>query len=526
MSNINRLDQLKLRQAQLLEKRKLELLAAEEKLRKELPHLYQHKFYPWQREFFDSKNPVNVVCAANQIGKSTTGQKRLVANATDIERRKRLFPKTWQNYRMQWYFYPDSKTLEREWNTKWIDVMPRGEMKNSMQYGWNITNDRDRKVPYCINWNSGITTYFMYYSKEVANVQASSPHEIFCDEEMPVKFYDELMMRMISTYGVFNMFYTPTLNQMFWKRVMQKKALKDAFTREVSMYDCLLYEDGSPSTVFTRERVKEIEGRCQNEAERQRRVYGKHVAEGGRLYYGFDENRNITSPIDLRFHFYFGGMDYGSGGEAGHPSAIVFIAVAPDYRSGVVFRCWRGDGIQTTAGDVVNKFVELRRNIILTDVVYDHSAKDLETIASRTGLAVNKANKQKDYGDELLNTLLLSGALKVVDYGDVPENIEQLKLMDELSMLMVGQEEGDDLADALRYTVCSIPWDYEHITSKLPSRIVADKTPPVKKILTEKELLEQQIMERRGIYGKNPDAPSDEWAEFYADIEEFNKMCE
>jgi len=517
--------QLKQKQSELLEKRKFNLESREKQIKFELPHIYGHKFYQWQREFYESTNKINVVCAANQIGKSSTGIRRLIANATEQERRKRMFPNTYLTYKQQWYFYPDSKTLDREWNSKWVEWMPRGEMKSHPQYGWDYVPDKDRRVPYAIKWNSGITTYFLYYSKHVSSIQASSPHEVFCDEEMPVDFYDEIMMRMVSTDGVFNMFYTPTLNQMFWKRVMQKKQLKQAFTKEVSMFECVLYEDGSPSTVFNREKIKQIEANCQNDAERQRRVYGKHVSEGGRVYYGYEDERNVCEPLSLAGHTLYAALDYGSGGEKGHPAAVVFIAVAPDFRSGYVFKSWRGDKQQTTAGDVVNKFVQMRGAMNMASVVYDHSAKDMEIIATRAGISLAKANKQKDLGEEILNTLLLSGALKVIDYNDGSlDNLEQLKLCDEFNMLMIGQVEGDDLTDAARYCVCAIPWDFDFINEKLPSHKAKKDLPKSTRPLTDEEFQAMQIKMRRGEW-KDANETEEGWNEIYDDIDEFNGLA-
>jgi len=525
LSNQKKLQELKQKKSKLVQQRKSTLAERAKQIKFELPHLHGHKFYNWQRDFYESPNRINIVCAANQIGKSSTGIRRLINNATNPKQREKLFPNTHQTYKQQWYFYPDSKTLEREWNSKWVEWMPRGEMKDDPTYGWIITKDKDRGVPYCINWNSGVTTYFMYYSKQVSSIQASSPHEIFCDEEMPVAFYDEIMMRMISTDGIFNMFYTPTLNQMFWKRVMQKKQLKHAFTKEVSMFDCVMYEDGSPSTVFTREKIKLIEANCQNDAERQRRVYGKHVSEGGRVYYGYDEERNNSKPMPIAGYNYYAALDYGSGGEGGHPAAIVFIAVAQDYRSGFVFRCWRGDKIQTTAGDVVNKYIDLKKDLNITNVVYDHSAKDMEVIGTRAGVSMNKANKVKDVGEEILNTLLLSGALKVIDYEDNSSaNTEQMKLMDEFNMLMIGQEEGDDLTDATRYCVCAIPWDFDFIKEKLPSHSVKVELPKATRPMTEKEFNEQQIKMRRGEY-KDEREENDDWGELLDEFDEFNALA-
>ena len=42
------------------------------KLREGLPFLHGWKWYSWARAFFESQNQVNLLCAANQISKSST----------------------------------------------------------------------------------------------------------------------------------------------------------------------------------------------------------------------------------------------------------------------------------------------------------------------------------------------------------------------------------------------------------------------------------------------------------------------
>ena len=55
--------------SRLLEAKKteLELKKAKKKMEADLPHLYGHKFYKWQRQFVDSTNRMNLLTAANQI---------------------------------------------------------------------------------------------------------------------------------------------------------------------------------------------------------------------------------------------------------------------------------------------------------------------------------------------------------------------------------------------------------------------------------------------------------------------------
>lgn len=91
----------------------------------------------------------------------------------------------------------------------------------------------------------------------------------------------------------------------------------------------------------------------------------------------------------------FGGADIGSGGKEGHPSALCYVAVAPNFRQGRVFLGWRGDNVSTTAGDVVMKHIELKKEnkFYCTDQRYDWGSKDFFNIATRMGEAFNPAER-------------------------------------------------------------------------------------------------------------------------------------
>jgi len=75
---------IKLEQYKLLqEKRKIQAL---------LPHLYSWPWYPWARAFFESRNKINLLCAANQISKSSTQIRKCIHWATATE----LWPSLWK----------------------------------------------------------------------------------------------------------------------------------------------------------------------------------------------------------------------------------------------------------------------------------------------------------------------------------------------------------------------------------------------------------------------------------------------
>lgn len=419
---------------------------------------------------------------------------------------------------MFWYFYPDSYTVAREWETKILPLMPQGQFEKHPQYGWKLV--RSKGAPSELHFNSGVSCYFFFYTKTASKMQAGTVHEIFCDEELPVNFYDELILRLTVTGGIFNMVCTPTLNQPFWHDVMDREALPNAHKQQVSMYDCLTYEDGTPSTVFTLDMIKEVESKCKSETEIQRRVHGKFVTESGRIYPTFELKHYGKMPEEARTWSTYAGVDIGSGGTGGHPAAMVFIKVRPDFKKGYVFRAWRGDGVPTTAGDILTKFDEVRGELRPVLQVYDHQSKDFGTIAERIGESFQKANKAQQVGEDILNTLFKNNMLTLVE-GD-PE-IE--KLGGELLSVMMSTpkpKRKDDLADACRFAAVSIPWDFSDIRPENNDEELARKP----RILTEKDIMMEQIALRRGEQSTIRDALDLEpmgWGELDGEFEFWNQ---
>jgi phage terminase large subunit-like protein len=450
----------------------------------------------------------------------------VVTNCTDKLRWERLWGRG-NIPRQIWYFYPDGLTLEKEFDTKWVpEILPKGRYERDPQYGWRLT--RRNGKPNSLVFLAGPTVYFQTYSKSVSNVQAGSVHELYCDEEMPLDFYDELMFRLTATAGIFTSGFTPTLNQLFWKQAMEgNKVLPQALKMTVSMYDCLKYEDGSPSRMMTMEKIQEAISKCKNETEVQRRVFGKFVTEEGRSYYAFDFDKNVVKPYSTKGWYIYAAIDYGSGNDGkekkNHPAAIVFIAVRPDYKKAAVVKSWRGDGEVTTAGDVFNKFIELEDeyNFKVTLACYDPASADLGTIAERNNRSFQKADKTRDAGEDLLNTLFKFRMLDIFD--DCPDN---LKLAGELMHLMKVKQSSDnkrddDLSDATRYDVMQIPWDLEAVNEKVREEIEG-KTEIRTRPLTEAEVMEDQIRMRRGLDDRHTSSDEAGWTDFDQEIDYWN----
>lgn len=481
--------------------RKLQELKELEELQKYhdgLPHLFAFKFYPWQRKVWDSNNREIFVCSANQVGKSTIAIRKNLRLCTDPT----LWPKYWPNLprgrkpNLFWYFYPTMPLAQTQWEAQWLPLMPQGEFKNHPQFGWE--EEYDKGFIKCVRFNSGVKLEFKSYSMKARDLQAASVYHITADEEMPVDLLPELSARRNATEGHLLMVFTSTLGQHHWLMTMEPPTKederhRDALKIQASLYDSQFYDDGEASG-WTKAKIKNAIDNCPTEAEVQRRVMGRFVRSSGLRLESFDHERNRSDahPIPKSWQLY-GGVDPGSGGQSGHPAAMVIVAVDSDYAQGRVIRARRMDGIPTAASDILEEYRKLKSGLPMTQQVYDWAAKDFFTIASRQGESFVPAEKGRDAGFVLLNTLFKRGMLKI-QRGDP----ELDKLVYEISTLGVDADKKslstqDDLVDALRYTVMAIPWRFpEEFETNVEGELAAERKPRVE--LTEAQKRREWFM--------------------------------
>lgn len=449
------------------------LLEREAELREGLPHKWGYKHYVWSRRFFESRNRMNFLCAANQIGKSSTNIRKCIEWATN----KGLWPELWHmNPNQFWYLYPTKDVATAEFKTKWQEFLPKGKFKEDPVFGWKANFVKG--YIHSLEFNSGLVVYFKTYAQDVQDLQTGTCFAIFCDEEAPVALLPELLARLNATDGYFHLVFTATLGQEYFRCVMEEKGdyelHKDAFKTTVSLYDCMVYEDGTPSH-WSEDKIKRAIAKCGTKAEIDRRIFGKFVKSSGRLIESFDRDRNLAPkhPLPISWLIY-SGVDIGSGGEENHPAAIVFVAVSPDFRQGRVFRGWRGDGIQTSAGDIYIKYKELRAGLKPTLQSYDWESKEFEQITNNRGDSFVPAIKDREFGIGILNILFKHSMLKV--QGPDPELD---KLVVELSNTLSTTPKTkakDDFLDALRYAIAVIPWDFSFIDQMQPEEIERTQT--------------------------------------------------
>lgn len=469
-----------------LQKRELQLLKAQLELVEGLPHLYAFKWYPWAREFFESRNRENLLCAANQISKSSTQIRKVIHWATSPEIWHELWPSLMpgQVPNCFWYLMPTADLAQAEFESKWEPLfLPRGKFKDDSKYGWEAVYDKGLIKK--IEFKTGVTVYFKSYSQKIKDLQSSSVYAIFGDEEMPLEFVPELKARLNATDGYFHLVFTATLGQLYWEEAMSPpvKSMErypHAWKRTVSVYDCQFYEDGTPSH-WTDAKIKRAIANCPTKADIDRRIFGKFVKTEGLRFPSFDMERNTCPFAPIPKHWlHFGAVDPGTGGATGHPAALGFIAVSPDYKHGRVWRCWRGDGISTASPDILSKYRELRGSLAMTGQAYDWASKEFFLHAAAKGEAFTPADKDRDSGFSLLNTLFKTGMLKVM-IGD-PDG-ETDKLVTEIRTLSATGDKRkaqDDLCDFARYCVKLIPWNFED-SDLVDSETFKDKPKPPEK---------------------------------------------
>lgn len=493
-----------------------QLLKAQVELAEGLPHLHGLPWYEWAFDFFETQNRMAFLCAANQISKSSTQIRKCIHWATE----KKLWPSLWAKPGLPlpnqfWYVYPTAQLAQVEFETKWVHFLPKGKFKDHAVYGWK--ENYEKGCISSIKFNSGVTVYFKSYKQGGFALQSATVYAIFLDEECPIELWDEFVFRVSATDGYLSMVFTATIGQEEWRQVIEpanpeEEKYPGAWKRQVSVFDCMKYMDGSPGP-WTLERINNQIALCSSVAQVQRRIYGKFVKESGLIYHQFNPQRH-SKPwhhVPISWLWYVA-ADVGSGRTEttgqGHPGGIVVVAVRPDFKAARVVHCWRGDGQRTTAGDIYNKAEEIIKELGIqtTAKIYDWGSADFGTIATRNGGGWQPADKNHDKGEQAVNTLFKHDMLAIYQKG------ENGKLTGELCSLnheTVKRKRKDDLADPLRYICVHIPWDWSAIKGATTSGQEFEDKPGRKE--TPDEL---NMRLRRGEMVDEDKAANEGWEEF------------
>jgi polyhydroxyalkanoate synthesis regulator phasin len=470
--------------------KRLEELEREVKLRDGLPHLFAFKDYQWSYEFKHTRAKEAFILAPNQVGKSTSQIIKMITWATETQ----LWPELWKGRRPYkfWYLYPSLVVAQSELFSKIIpEYLPRGEFKESGKYSWELYKIKSETRGIRFK-ESGVIWEFLSYEQGGRLLQTATVDYIAFDEELPEELWGELHMRR-SSAGLDGGYISGVMTNTevngidLWWRTFERvgqpdEAFPNAFKRQVSLYDCMHYVDGSP-TRYSKERIQQIKEQCGSEIDVQRRVMGRYVISNSNLLFpSYSEDLNYRrNPGKVEENsIYFAGLDWGAGGEA-HPSSVVICAVNPDYTRVRVVKCWRGDGVRTTAGDLLEKYLELKGSLPVVAAYYDYSCADLGQIAASQGVPVQKANKSRETGVPLVDTLLKYGAL-TIDHSDEAEKLnKELKTVKKTAKKTKAE---DDLSDALRYALSKLPFQMDRIKSMVEQyepKVMRNDTPVSKR---------------------------------------------
>lgn len=487
------------------------LKEAELKVKKGLPHLYGYPWYRWALDFFESRNKLNFLCAANQISKSSTQ----IRKAIDWATRPDDWTSLWSTYKegeplTMLYFYPTANQSAIEFEAKWKQFLPRAEYKDHPQYGWKEEWKGKQEI-FAIYFNSGATIYFKSYKQGPEALQTTTAYAVFLDEECPEDLWDELCFRVAATDGYIHMVFTATIGQELWRKTIEPRDADEekfplAFKRQVAMYDCQVYADGTPGP-WTNERIAQVIATCKSHQEVQRRVYGRFVKDSGLKYPQFNVQKHVTPyhPVPSTWQTYVG-ADIGSGGAENHPAAIAVVACRPDYKEARVIYTWRGDGIVTTASDIYKKAEEVVTELNIQPIAkyFDWASIEFGEISNRLGGNWQRAEKSHELGEQVINVLFRNDMLKIYERHDSG------KLVGELCSLTIEgnkRKKADDLCDALRYCVVKIPWDWSVIegavTPELQQAPKDDATPA-----------QRALFERRNAFFNDKKAENDLQEEF------------
>lgn len=494
--------------------------------RSQLPHLYKFKWYPWAWDFFNTRSRYAFLTAANQIGKSTT----LARLAIEWAGNPSLWPELWPmspNARLFWWFSPSQKVMTREFEQKWIpDLLPQDLGKNHATYGWHATYTKEGYID-SVHFNSGVTIAFHTYMQQPINLQSATVWATFFDEEMPCdddSAVNELLVRMRSTGGYLRKSFTATIGGELWYRTMERiglddEAFKGAWKRSVSLYDCQTFTDGSPS-IWTPELIRNEEEACTTEAERLKRVMGRFVKSEGLQYAAFNASKHVVDEFIIPNDWVrYASVDLGGNQtKKRSKAAVIFFAVNPEMTKAYIYKTWRGDHERTTAGDVFDKYIEMRGDEYVAQKCYDYASADFYEIATRRNEAFLPGLKDRNAGIKRMNQLFHDNALFVTRHFGFE------KVVGELMTVSIGGKESkqtDDLTDAIRYGLMLVPFNWSLISERKFSdngALAPSQRKKPEKIDERREALEAmraRVNQKPQGFDAELEADINEWNQYY-----------
>ena len=489
----------------------------EKVLKPNLPHLYRYKFFKWQREFMEAMRPnqrVRLISASNQSGKSMVAS----VNMIDIATRPDSWPKIWPILGRKdkmfgevpspfWFVHTDGTTaksdIEKRWIPKYLPQLGPGRIPYDHPiYGWEYMWDKSR--PDKIVFNSGAVIEFKTLEQSVLNLQGTSVFWVHTDEEMPSQLWAELWQRLSATQGYFSQNAAATRGEIFWRLAFEAQGedhenFKGAWKRQISKYDCLEYEDGTPNPLITKKSIEEDRIGL-SEREIKIRIYGKFAPASGLLVDSFTLKDNVVKKVSPDIGFNSGedsnlydsylGIDLGMGRKKRSSVGIVGVLVNEARDFGFIDYCYRGDNTQMESGAIWEMIMKLRKErylgLRLASCDPAGAGGDFILTGKNMGFPIVGARKARDEGFSLLNMLFRTKTLFLGVRGE--NDMGPIRLISEIDGVTFENVKKagirDDLIDSLRYTCMSIPWDWEAIKKRVGGDPKLPKKPEKKPLNT------------------------------------------
>lgn len=502
------------KEVELLRK-ELAVLRYEQKDKELNPHKY-FDYYPWQHEFIYQEDHIRkygcfptrlYLTAANQVGKSFTLMGFGHRLCTDVEFRKWRWGDN--QPRVIWYVLPTQDHINDFFSEKWEpEVLSRGEAKEKGEYAWKvIKKGRDIRGIHFLNTNCKLM--FITLAAKSSSMQGRSVGAIIFDEEPPVEKLGELETRTASfndpitgeSNAILAFAFTPTTAQeyfkkvfcyqdeeflrripndirrkFFWDKQLQEyrtctpqqeeeelfKVSKRVYKRRVSIFEAQEFMSGKPGR-YTAARAREFIQSQPSYRDIMVRTFAAFEKEddGGRIYKYFKKEHHIkflpSFPIEFirKKGIYTAGLDYGSG--SNHPGGVVITHIDLERNYVRVIKMWRGEkGKVTTAGDIVDKYLEISAGMTIDFPFYDHSCADLNTYHHRvTGKELLPAAKDKE-GYGFVDALLKNNLLQIFSYSNEPYGDWITREFENINHNTAKKDREDELTDCVRYSLFGV----------------------------------------------------------------------
>lgn len=434
-------------------------------------------------------------------------QNKAMMWCTDVEFREKQWgdnlPKT------IWYTLPTQEHINDFFHEKWEpEFLARDESKKEGPYAWKVVkkNNDIKGIKFLA---TNCTLNFVTLKASSSSHQGRSVGGILFDEEPDAKKLSELETRTASfnhpetglSTALLAFAFTPTSAQEYFKSIFSfqdekflanvpedlrrkffwdketesfrtcslREASKERFPasdtvwkRRVSMFEACKYRSGKRGK-FTHARIRQFINDQPTRRDKLVRAFAQFEKEdmGGLLYKNFnrDIHTKYIEKTDLAKFKVTGmltaGLDYGSG--SNHPGGVVITWVSDDRKQVKVIKMWRGiPGKVTTAGDIVEKYLEMSKGLNIEFPFYDFSCADLKTIYNRmTGKDLISAAKAKE-GYGFVDLLFKNNMIQLLGHEDEPYIDWASVEYENISHHVDKTQRTDEISDCVRYSLYGI----------------------------------------------------------------------